>query len=435
VSTSSREEINVAVRIEPREWLVDEVPRITVDGLRPNTTVRIDAHETDATDQRWASWATFRADSAGIAGVDQPAIAGTYAGRDPSGLFWSMQAETDGTMYRSRSDYVVTTFEVSIDNDMIARGEGRRVFAGPGVRRSEVDDDGLRGVLFEPAESNGLAVMTVQGSGGGVNESEVALLASRGFIALSLAHFNYPGRPAVLLNAPLEYFEAAGRWLGERPGVRTERCILSGQSRGGELVLLLAATFPKLFGPIVAIVPSSQVWGGMGASGSAWTLAGEPLRYMTTNTGEHVPAELPRPVALTPLFERAMQNDERVNATTIEIERAESPILMLSGAADAMWPSSSFSERVMSRLSGYSYRWPYRHVTYPDDGHLVDGIPNTPVVTHSIHPVAHTDFAYGGSIPGTAAARTNSWAVRLSFMREAAPETLSAQARDPRARR
>jgi acetyl esterase/lipase len=425
----------VAVRIEPREWLVDEVPRITVDGLRPDTTVRIDAYETDATDQRWASWATFRADSAGIAGLDQPAIAGTYTGRDASGLFWSMRAATDGTMYRARSDHVVTTFEVSVDDGVVARGEGRRVFAGPGVRRSEVDDDGLRGVLFEPAEPNGLAVMTVQGSGGGVNEGEVALLASRGFTAFSLAHFNYPGRPAVLLNAPLEYFEAAGRWLGERPGVRAERCILSGQSRGGELVLLLAATFPKLFGPIVAIVPSSQLWGGMGASGSAWTRAGEPLPYMTTNTGERVPADLPRPVALTPLFERAMQDDERVNATTIEIERAESPILMLSGAADAMWPSSSFSDRLMSRLSQQGYRWSYRHVMYPDAGHLVGGIPNTPVVTHSIHPVAHTDFAFGGSIPGTAAARSDSWALRLSFMRDAAPEPLSAQGARSRATR
>ena len=399
----------------PAEALIDEVPEIIVAGLPAGSEVRIDATETDANEAQWSSWAVFKASGAGAVTTTASPIAGTYAGADASGLFWSMRPQADGSVYGARSDRIVSVVEASIAGEPVARSEIARVVAASGVRRSEVDADGVRGVLFEPTEPSGASVISVQGSGGGVNESEAALLASHGFTTLALAYFKYPGLPPTLDDIPLEYFESAGKWLLSRPNIRVERCGLIGQSRGGELVLVLAATFPNLFGPVVATAPSSHVWAGMGEGSSAWSLGGTPLKHI--DPAEPTPVrDLPPPIALTPLFEAAMRDGTLLGETAIPIERADCPILLLSGEDDKMWPSSDFAERVVARLRQHRYRRPFRHVCFPSAGHTLSGLPNIAVVTHSLHPVAHLDFAYGGTPEGTARARREAWRLRLAFL-------------------
>ena len=404
------------VTARPERGLIDDLPEIVVSGVSAGAEVRIDATETDASGRRWSSWAVFTADGSGIATTKAAAIAGTYSGADPAGIFWSMRPAAEGPVYRSSADRITTIVEASVDGASIGRQEVERLVAAEGVRRSDVDTAGIRGVLFEPAEASGPAVIAVQGSGGGVNESEAALLASRGLTALALSYFNYPGQPALLEEIPLEYFEIAARWLLEKLGRGGERCALIGQSRGGELVLLLAATFPKVFGPVVSTAPSSQIWGGLGEAKAAWTLDGKPTVYMDAQP-ERPFEQMPTPIALTPLFQRAMADEARVAETAIPIERADCPILLLSGADDAMWPSADFAERIVARLARGKYPQPYRHVSFPSAGHTLSGIPNVPIATHSIHPVAHLDFAYGGTVQSTAKARAEAWRLRLEFLR------------------
>lgn len=409
-----------SLSVRPTEGLVDEVPEIVVTGVAPGAEVRIDVSEVDANQERWSSWAIFKADASGVATTGHVAIAGTYVGSDEAGVFWSMQPSVAGAMYRAGADRITSLIEASVDGGPIGAVEAHRLIGSAAVRRIDVDSDGVRGVLFEPTEPRGLGVIAVQGSGGGVNESESALLASHGFTALALSYFNFPGQPSTLADIPLEYFENAGRWLLARPTVRTQRCALIGQSRGGELVLLLAATFPNVFGPVVSTSPSSQVWGGMGSATAAWTFEGRPLAYMDATEPATPLKDVPPPIPLTPLFEGAMHNDEHVASTAIPIERADCSILLLSGADDAMWPSADFAKRVMARLARYGYSRSYRHQSFPRAGHTISGIPNIPVVTHALHPVAHLDFAYGGTAEGTARARREAWRLRLEFLGEAA---------------
>ena len=414
--------VTSSLSVSPREGPVDDVPEIVVAGVAPGAEVRIDVSELDANQERWSSWALFKADASGVASSHHVAVDGTYLGSDEAGVFWSMQPSVEGTIYRPGADRITSLIEASVDGSRIAAVEAHRVIGGSAVRRTEVDSDGIRGVLFEPTEPRGIAVIAVQGSGGGVNESESALLAARGFTALALSYFNYPGQPSTLADIPLEYFEKAGRWVLARPTVRTERCALIGQSRGGELVLLLAATFPRVFGSVVATSPSSQVWGGMGASTAAWSFDGRSVPYMDSSEPATPLKDVPPPIPLTAVFEDAMKNDEQVASTAIPIERADCPILMLSGADDAMWPSADFAERVMARLARNGYRRPFRHTAFPQAGHTISGVPNTPVVTHSLHPVAHLDFAYGGTAAGTARARRDAWRLRVQFLGEAPTE-------------
>ena len=86
--------------------------------------------------------------------------------------------------------------------------------------------------------------MVVSGGGGGIEEFRGAILASHGYAALSVGHFAVEGRPRGLVNIPLEYFETAISWM--RAQTWFDSCLLAvwGASRGGELALLLGATFP-----------------------------------------------------------------------------------------------------------------------------------------------------------------------------------------------
>ncbi|MFI5429307.1 acyl-CoA thioester hydrolase/BAAT C-terminal domain-containing protein [Aeromicrobium sp. UC242_57] len=132
-------------------------------------------------------------------------------------------------------------------------------------------------------------MITLTGSGGGINHEEAQLLASRGFVCLALAYFNYPGRPDDLFEQPLEYFGEAAAWLASHPAVRPGAIAVKGQSRGAERSLLLAAHVPAVTA-VVGIVPSGYVWGSFtsdGRDGAAWTLDALPV---PTVSAEHLVA-------------------------------------------------------------------------------------------------------------------------------------------------
>jgi hypothetical protein len=147
----------------------------------------------------------------------------------------------------------------------------------------------------------GPGVVVLTGSGGGLDARRAGLLASHGFPALALAYFTFPGRPAWLVEQPLEYFEAGFAWLRRQPGVRG-RVRVMGISRGGELALLLGATFAEV-AAVVAYVPSSVVWGPvvaypssvLQAPLSAWSYRGVPLPSMEEGERSFVPRWRTRP--------------------------------------------------------------------------------------------------------------------------------------------
>jgi hypothetical protein len=199
------------------------------------------------------------------------------------------------------------------------------------------------------------------GSGGGVMARHAGLLTSHGFPTLALAYFNYPGRPPVLADQPLEYFADAFAWLRRRPEARGQRVRLVGASRGGELVLLLGATFPDDVAAVVAYVPSSVLWGGVGAPGhAAWTHRGAPLPYMD-NRGAATSNDPHR------RFLQQMEDVAVVERATIPVERTRGPILLVPGTAEGLWPCTlfwSYPDSVNVRRVGRRGRCP-RHEISP----------------------------------------------------------------------
>src|SRR5262245_38828601 len=115
------------------------------------------------------------------------------------------------------------------------------------VKPIPVRDDGLVGTLFLPSTPPPHPmVITLGGSVPGVFTPPAIMLASNGIAALALAYFGVEGLPSALAHIPLEYFAKAIRWCQSRRDLQPNAIAVAGSSRGGELALLLAATFPEI---------------------------------------------------------------------------------------------------------------------------------------------------------------------------------------------
>jgi dienelactone hydrolase len=406
--------------------LADEPFTVVLSGLTPDGDVTIEVRLQDYLDEAWRGTFTARADAAGVLDLAATTVNG-LAEPDPTALLWAL--EPDGQRDKEGASAARTSAEAThgtltvMESELpVAVHEFTRVFRDDGVTCTELAGP-LAGALYLPAGPGPHpAVMTVSGSGGGIAREEAGMLASRGFACLALAYFNYPGRPGELSDQPLEYFGDALDWLAGQPQVRADAIAVKGNSRGGELSLLLGATFPAVRA-VAAVVPSGYIWGAARvdwSDGAAWTWQGAELpRVPVTEEDEADPdrdVTADGAVRLTPGFRAALAHatPEELAAAEIQAERTNGPILMVCGEADDMWPAVELTEVVLRRTREADFPHAVRRLTYTDAGHLIT-LPYLPVRTSGEHPLGGK-FAYGGTRAGTAAARAAAWREMLAFL-------------------
>ena len=168
-----------------------------------------------------------------------------------------------------------TLVQAEVEGRIFASAVFRTHFVANDVTEYPVRENGLVGSLFTPDfPGPHPGIIVLGGSGGGITSASyyAKMLASHGYAALALAYFAYEDLPPWLIKIPLEYFGDAIQWMENRHDVTSNIIGVLGRSRGGELALLLGATFPKLKA-VVAYVPSHVVWGG-GRNISSWTING-----------------------------------------------------------------------------------------------------------------------------------------------------------------
>ena len=417
----------------PATSLVDEPVTIRIVGLPPNAPVTLRARMPDDSGQWWESTTSFVADAGGTVDLGaQAPVDGGYAGVDPMGFIWSMTPAPGTAVERpfwlthATPLVIELTAEAAGMVPLTARME--RHFMGPGVTRTPVREQGLVGTYFAPAGSTTApGVIIVPGSGGGLSESAAALLASHGFPALALAYFRAEHLPPDLVEIPLEYLETAIGWLQAQEAVNPDQIVFGGTSRGGELALLVGSRFPAIKA-VIAWVPSSVVYGGLasperdtGQPKHAWTHGGAGVDFLRSGRDRGAPTSAVdpgKPFALTPGFLASLEDAEAAEAAAIPVERINGPVLLISGDQDAMWPSSTFSQRVMARLAEHNHPYPDQHLSYPDAGHLI-GPPYVPTTVADIrHAVTGGYFALGGTPEGSAAARADAWPKVLAFLEQ-----------------
>jgi dienelactone hydrolase len=424
-NTTSNVELPEIV-ITPERGLVDQKLDIQVYGLQPGQQVIVRTQTFSAAHQALASWATFLADPAGCIDLGkQKPSAGSYDWVDPMGLIWTLEPAVDADKPRRPISFNLSPmeieFEVEIDGKSVASRTVQRLWMADGVQRSVVHEQDLRGIFFQPQGDGPFpTIIVVTGSGGGLNENRAAQFASHGYAALALAYFFYEDLPKGLFEIPLEYFEKAIHWLQANPKVDGEKLVITGGSRGGELSLILGSTFSQ-FKAVIAYVPSSVSWGGVGTEGNpdrpAWTYRGKPVPYITHKPSAEVEIDDPnKPIPLTPAFLEAMEKKDTLRAAIIPVEKINGPVLLISGEDDQMWPSTLFSRMAIERLGQHHFGFPYRHLSYPGTGHSI-GTPYIPLTpSHAIHPVDGRDYAYGGNPKDQSFAHADSWEKVLDFL-------------------
>jgi len=293
--------------------------------------------------------------------------------------------------------------------------EAPRCAALPDVALAAPEDvqaDGLVAQFVHPATPGRHPALIILGGSEGGSESVRRLaepFARQGYAVLALSYFRAPGLPQNLDQVPLEYFARGLHWLAARAEVDPARIGIYGISKGGEAALLVASRNPAIRA-VAAGVPSHVAWQGVIPPAwddrSSWSEGGRPLPYLHYDFSHGF-------TSIGALYEGALPNLALHPDAAIPVERIHGPVLLISGRADTMWPSSAMSDLVVARLRARNFTWPVTHLAYPDAGHAVS---SPPALGHSPR---GPDSFLGGTDAGNAAGRAGPWAATLCFFRDA----------------
>lgn len=420
--------------VVPADGLIDEPRRIVVSGLAPDELVAITARTPRSGGALWDSQATFMADAEGVVDLTRDApVGGDYAEVSAMGLLWGQHPAGRASPELFADDVMrplLTTLTAETAEGMGAKAELSQHFAAPGVTRREIREEGLVGTLFTPAGAGPHPVVVVlNGSGGGINEPRGALYASHGYQAFALGYFKAPGLSPFITETPLEYLETGLRWARRELEPRGGFVAVAGQSRGGELALLLGATFPELVSAVIAYVPGAMVHGAQGAGdparggwqGVAWTRGGVPLPHLWQDNGAvhwHPWAGDAPPSRHHSVFFEGLKDKALAARSRIAVEAIAGPVLLISGRDDRAWPSSLYSRMVVSALRRRGHAHLVRHLDFDDAGHAIN-MPFVPTTQLSReHPVSKVPYTSGGTPSGNARADDGSWRGVLAFLDE-----------------
>lgn len=428
-------------RIEaPTPKLVDQPIAISLTGFPANVNVIVRA-STEISGRRWESRATFSTDSNGNADLSaQRPDAGTYDRTDGMGLIWSLKpvasdrssssatAATTGTSTPASTRGPATgepgprtrtvQLRAFIEGETRASASTEIVqrLVAPDVTMQPVGSRGLVGRFYVPGgEGPHLGVVTLHGSGGVPLDGHARLLASHGYATLALQYFGAPGLRETLSLVPLEYFETAMDWLTDHEAVTDGEIGVLGGSKGGELALLLASRYSEI-GVVIGYAPSAYVFQGLGGATSSWASDGEPLPYVSfenVSTPEYTEEGYRR---IAPVYESAVKraDPQAVRRAVIRVERSESAVLLISGGADALWPSTFFARKAIDRLERHEHPNRYDHLTYANAGHGIS-YPYQPTTTSTAVPL-YGGLALGGTPAANAAAAAESWPHVLQYL-------------------
>jgi dienelactone hydrolase len=396
--------------------------------LQPNTTYTLSATLNYGT-TLYESSVTMQSDASGAIDTSTtPALSGSYTGADYDGLFWSMTTSSPDAKV-SAVAAPAYQISVSLNGTQVQLATLPQGLLQPGVHSVALTGTGLVGLLYIPnAPGPRPAIITYGGSEGGVYTGEMngVALANAGYVALGIGYFGATGVPKDLANIPLEYFQKAIQYLQSRPEVQGDKIAVMGMSRGGELSLLLGATFPQIKA-VVAMVPSPYLWGANDATAEsstpnpAWTLNGVGLPFLNSDVDPAACVTMPngkKAYCDRPIFEGGVSESTptQLESASSKIEQTNGPILLLGGEADEMWQSCPFSDIAMARLKAKNHAFADEEVCYPNAGHMGVGIPGAPTTDTNIVWDAPDYLDLGGTAAGNAAAQRNAWNKILEFL-------------------
>jgi dienelactone hydrolase len=403
------------IKVDSLESKIDDPITIQLVGLAPNQKVTLHARAVDEKGIQWHSSACFRSDPSGCVDIsEQTPLYGSYVIRDGMGLFWSMQPSQETQDTYQAPDPQIIELSLEEENRIISTISLKRYKMSPNVVRKPLINEGLVGTYFYPKnQPRSAGIIILGGSHGGLNETTARVLASHGYATFALAYFGMKGLPDKLEQIPLEYFEKALQWFKSQPEVDENHIGLIGNSRGGELALVLASLFPTAFQAIAAYVPSHVMFAGLpNQDVPAWVYKGKPLAPpLKVQPPFHITGGKDRssPVATAPLFYQLFQKQSAWASSEIPVENIQGALLLISGEDDKMWPSYFSSDYIKQKVKKHNANRICEHLHYPDAGHFIS-LPFLPTTCNQyFHPVAQLWMTVGGTAKDDAFAAKDSW--------------------------
>lgn len=270
------------------------------------------------------------------------------------------------------------------------------------------------------------AIILLGGSEGGDQMANVApQFANAGYVATSVAYFGLRGLPRLLELIPVEIVGGALVELSKRPDVDPNRIAIFGISKGGELGLLAASTYPQIHA-VVADVPSPFGWesipnGPVSVPQSSWTVAGKPVPFVPYGMAmaQAVGASYMqhKPLDLRPGYAAAMADKNAVSAAMFHLENIHGPVLCLAAQDDQIWDSPAQCTIAMSYLQAQHH--PYADVsqTYDGAGHIfLFATPERPLIQAGQNGI---QILLGGTAQANVAAAKQAWPKIFSFLASA----------------
>jgi len=209
----------------------------------------------------------------------------------------------------------------------------------------------VRGTFVGGVGDRETGVIILAGSSGRIDTGRARLFAEAGTNALALQWFGGENQPAGICEVELETFVRATDLMISR-GCR--RIVFIGTSKGAEAALLTSIVDERV-NAVVAISPTSVVWGNIGAGidgiawpeRSSWSFGGAPIEFVpadTSWTNEYRDGL----VSYRSFFLRCLtSNPEASKRARIPIETSSADIILVAGGDDALWPSDVFASHLL----------------------------------------------------------------------------------------
>ncbi|XP_063803698.1 acyl-coenzyme A thioesterase 1-like [Pseudophryne corroboree] len=397
---------SVSLQLSPDRCLFDAPLRLRASGLSPGQDVTVHTALADDGGEMFTSLARYRVGSSGELDLtrSQALEGGSFTGIEPEGPLWSLEPRTAYRRLLKRE--MKTPFQLRFSlhrghgepGPLLASATQERSFMGEGVTRVHVRQGRVRGNLFLPPGLGPFpAIMDLYGTGGGLMEHRASLLASRGYLTMALAYFDYDDLPNNLGGLHLNYFREALEFLKRHPKVNKRGGIgIIGLSKGAELAVTMAAFLPG----IKAVVSVSGC--------NANTFAPLPcddfvlpcLRFNTEKIKFTEAGEMD--------FSESMDDpmDPACQECLIPAERSSAAFLLFSGLDDKNWPSASYSKQLVARL--IEHKKDVEAYYYPGAGHLLEP-PYFPLCNASNHKLLGMPVLWGGQLKAHAKAQEDVW--------------------------
>ncbi|XP_044041242.1 peroxisomal succinyl-coenzyme A thioesterase-like isoform X2 [Siniperca chuatsi] len=406
----------------PVRALVDEKFKVVVENLPPASPVTLHSLHQSEDKDFWEAYGHYMSDHRGTVSVAEDlSFGGTYTGKEPMGLLWSMRpvpGSRKGLRLRKMDVCSPVLVNVSVYSGHIAEGFREqaplasalteRWYMAPGVQRIDIREKRVRGTLFIPPGPGPFpGLMDMWGGGGGLLEYRSALLASHGYASLALEYFS----PGELRSSDVElnFFETAFSIVKDHPQVIPDKVGIFGLSLGSIVTIYLAAE-STIIKPCCCVCVSGNHCFPPGETlrGIHQVLLENFHKVRVDENNHHIWRDMGLALISDP-------------SKKVDVGKINCPVLLVNGLDDQNWPTVESSEDIAQMMRAAGKEHLLTRVQYPGTGHLIEP-PYSPHFRATKFAMDSTKekviLLWGGQTKPHADAQEDSWRKILAFLQQ-----------------